>query len=170
MTETITKNDGDLSPPTSAVFTFSGLPTAVDSAGLTATFRVRGDFGGGTENLAIDVDGHSFGTWLNNITGDDTIDNPSDDIGNDYASIISGSSTVAQGTIAPLLADGELVFTFDYSSGVGDRSGMPLDLAEVTISYTTTSYLPEPSTWFGVLTGMGLLVAARRRRGRGRLA
>ncbi len=158
--QTITKNDAQLpagSSLTDQTISFSGLNPNPTSA-ATITFSVRGDFNIPEENVLLSVDGFSFGTWLNTNLGDDTITGPANDIGNQYASILTGTAVIPLGNFSGLVADGSLDFLFNYSNIVGNAnpsSGL-LDLAQVRVQYEAAGpAVPEPGTIF--LFGSGLV-------------
>ena len=162
--DTITKNDADLGPSDGfsslqdQTISFTGLnPNATGDA--TITFSVRGDFNSQLENVLLSVDGFSFGTWLNNNTGYDSINLPANDVGVDYPSINTGTPTIPLATFSGLVADGTLDFLFNYSSGVTDFTPGSIfqDLAQVRVQYEARELnaIPEPGTIF--LFGSGLV-------------
>jgi len=160
--ETITKNDGDLNPPTDQTITFTGL-NSFASGDLTVTFRVRGDFNAGAENVTLDVDGESFGIWLDEDLLNDSIVGPVGDEGLGNLSLNPnpdniGTATIPLSIFSGLVADNTLAFFFDYSGPVGNSLN---DLAEVNITYSAT---PEPSTILLLGTGLTGLVAWRMRK------
>lgn len=96
--QTITKCDADLgindnSPLVDKNIFFLGL-NINSTSDAAITFSVRGDFNTSIENVILSVDGFSFGTWLDNKLGNDTIIGPANDVGNQYASILTGTAAI----------------------------------------------------------------------------
>lgn len=154
--QTITLGDAEIDngahPVDPLTIQFTGLPSAASAA--TITFSVRGDFFASEEWIDVSVDGFSFGRWLDNDLGNDTITGPTNDAGNDYNSILTGTSTIALASLNTLLGDGILNFQYDYQVGGAtdvDNLGTG-DLASVRIQYEAA--VPEPVTL--VLMGLGL--------------
>lgn len=148
----------------------TGLDPAAASD-LSITFKLRGDFDLSSEYVEIDVDGFSFGRWLNNVVGDDTIDGPVGDNGgpfsNQSAMIWVGTATIAQADLLPLIADGQLDANFVFSSAVNDLADPPFnsfedpEFAEFSISYEA---VPEPTSL--AIFGLGAIGMAGMRRRR----
>ena len=158
----VTQSRGDGSVPTSSItITFAGLPTN-PVTGALVDFTVKGDFNSSSEYIDISMDGLSFGRWLDNNVGNDSIAGPTGDAGNEYDSQIHGSVAVPLASLAPRLADGALAFTFNYSSNVTNlQSG---DLLRVRVRYVAGyQQVPEPA-FAALFAGAAGIIALRRRR------
>jgi len=171
--ETMTKNDAALGPSDGGsslpaqTISFTGLnPNPTSDA--TITFSVRGDFNGDFENVLLSVDGFSFGTWLNNNLGDDTITGPANDEGNEYLSVLTGTAVIPLATFSGRVADGTLDFFFNYSGGVTDFFPATTfsDLAQVRVQYEARDLnaIPEPGTLLLFGSGLAGLAAWRFRK------
>lgn len=150
--------------------TLSGLPTGAISA-LSVTFKVRADLNDANENVTMSIDGFSFGIWLDENLGNDTIADSVGDSGGPFANqsfaTFTGTASIPYALFLPLIADGSLVALFDFSSDVHDLANPPLngfelpEFAEFSVSYEV---VPEPGTV--ALLGIGLTVLGLTRRKR----
>ncbi len=140
-----------------------GVPTTI-VGDATLALTLDGDFNQSNENALITVDGFSLGTVLNDNTGDDDFDfaNGDDPDGSSQAgNPDTGTATILNADIAPLIADGAVQIIVNTSPFVG----FSLTTVSGTLSYET-GVVPEPSTVILFGTGLAGLVAWRMRKGR----
>ena len=130
------------------------------------TLTAQGDFDSSFETVALDIDGISLGTFLNEDSNDDEFNNRSfGDEGFDDAQDGSRTSS-ASVDLSSALSNGKLDLTYQFPdfSGVDDQIG--IDFVRTDIAYDTASTsVPTPTSI--ALLGIGLLglsLTARRRR------
>ena len=126
-TTTVTDNYAEFADtnPGGSTFvrTITGVPTATASS-ATFNLGIFGDFDSSSiENVAISIEGYSLGTVLDGNTGNDGFGFANGDIGDQYFSTLSGSTTISQAVWANIIADGQIVITYTLSSDVDDLQG-----------------------------------------------
>lgn len=143
------------------IFVFNlAAPTGI-TGGAVFTFTANGDLGGAggsAEYVDIDLDGYSLGRVFDGNEAND----PFNFVGDNGALFVNltGTTIIPQTTMAGLIADNELVLTFDFSPGV-DQGTLHL---QGSVNYVTSA-VPLPASL--PLLGGGLLALlglARRRR------
>lgn len=131
----------------------------------TISVTVNGDLDSPVEYIDILLDGFSLGRVFDNNTANDPFDFAGDE-GNESASHLTGSATIANADFAPLIADGLWSLSFDFSSNV-NRCGN-VNLLEGSITYnSTTTPVPAPAALpllLKVMGGMGVVASRRRRK------
>lgn len=136
-------------------------PTAI-LGDATFNFTVNGDLNSSNEFVDVSIDGVSLGRVFDNNTTNDPF-NFASDIGNQSQSDLSGSATISNAIFAPLIADGILNLTFNFSGPV-DFAGT-VNKLEGSITFTEVSSVPLPASALFLLSGIfGLGVLRRRRR------
>ncbi|WP_432797896.1 hypothetical protein [Poriferisphaera sp. WC338] len=152
--------------------TFDNLETNVTSGGWLQVWAC-GDFDASYENVQVIANAGTsnaidLGTWLNNNTGDDRFDHPSNDVGTQYAQMHSGTAYLTQSEIEMMVNGGSLELTFVFSSDVDDLNWCKPQYenevmgARFHYEYGTTA-VPTPAAAGMGLVSLGMMIARRRR-------
>ncbi len=145
------------------LITFTGLsvPTTV-TGNATLSLTVRGDLNAGNEYLDVSLDGFSLGRLFDGNPNNDLFDlHP--DVGNQSRSNLITTATILNTDFAPLISDGVLNLTFDFSPSVNCCG--PVQLLEGSITFDSGATVPLPAALplLGLALG-GLGFVGRRRR------
>ncbi len=128
------------------VINFNNLVTPTGIIGdATITLNINGDFDWSGEFADITLDGFSLGRVLDNNTTNDAF-NFAGDAGNQSASTVTGSATIANSVFASLILDGLLNLSFDTSAAV-NCCGTVNHLSG-TITFNEVSAVPIPAAAF----------------------
>ena len=146
--------------------TLSAGPGPEPGSDGVLTLEAFGDFGFPNESFNVNIEGYDLGRWLNDINSDDLISGL--DLGNDYNTILTGTSIIPQLTLSSILTDGfvDVTFTTDSNNHIddlypGEFISFRLQYDEVSPSPSTS--VPGPLPLFGVAAAFGYSRKLRRR-------
>ena len=138
-------------------------PAATGDA--TITLELRGDVNDLDEILVVTLEGLSLGTILNNNTGDDPFDHPTD-VGTGCGASYLAQATVALSDLAPIIADGQVEMTLTPEQENNDIEGCvdPREFVTFTIEYPVGGVPTVPRAGLVILAFALLLLAGYRLR------